>query len=74
MSAYLNVFFGIVGLVTLTGAVWIKDSRRRGILAAIGGAMMLVYSISIHDPIFIALQAVFIVSSLVEVRRPPAKK
>lgn len=74
MSRYLIIFFGMVGLITLTGAVWIKDGRRRGIMAAMGGAMMLVYSISIHDPIFIALQAVFIVSSLVEVRRPPAKK
>jgi lipid-A-disaccharide synthase-like uncharacterized protein len=74
MITYLNIVFGIIGLITLTYAVWIKDSRRRGILAAVGGVLMLVYSISIHDPIFITLQVVFIVSSLVEVLRSPAKK
>jgi|GEM_PF-2286566 lipid-A-disaccharide synthase-like uncharacterized protein len=74
MIAYLNIFFGIAGLITLTYAVWIKNSRRRGVWAAIGGVLMLVYSISLHDPIFITLQAVFIVSSLVEVLRSPAKK
>ena len=74
MIAYLNIIFGIIGLITLTYAVWIKDSRRRGILAAMGGAFMLVYSISIRDAIFIILQTVFIISSLIEVVKMSKKK
>jgi lipid-A-disaccharide synthase-like uncharacterized protein len=67
MITYLNIIFGVLGLITLTYAVWIKNDQRRGILAAIGGAFLLVYSISVHDAIFIILQIVFIVSSLIEV-------
>jgi len=74
MIVYLNIIFGIVGLVILTCAVWIKNSRRRGILAAAGGTFMLVYSISIRDAIFIILQTVFIISSLIEVVKTPKKK
>jgi hypothetical protein len=74
MVAYIEIFFGVIGLMILTYAVWIKNDRRRGILSAIGGAFLLVYSISVHNAIFIILQIVFIVSSLIEVIKISKKK
>ncbi|MFA7309050.1 MAG: hypothetical protein WC045_03190 [Patescibacteria group bacterium] len=60
------IIFGIIGLLGISAAVWVKDERRQDILFIIGGAFLLAYSIYINDAIFIALQIIFIVSTLFE--------
>jgi len=65
----MTIIFGIIGLLAISFAIWLKNERRQDILFVIGGASLLVYSISIGDIIFIVLQIVFIVSALVEILR-----
>ena len=57
--------FGIVGLIIITIAIWLKE-RKQDTLFIIGGVCLLLYSVSIGNTIFIILQAVFIISALAE--------
>lgn len=61
------IVFGIIGLLVISFAIWLKDESRQDILFIIGGGALLIYSISVGDVIFIILQIVFIVSALAEV-------
>lgn len=51
---------GIAGLLLIIAGVIVTQREREDILYILGGAFLLAYSISIRDPIFIVLQAVFI--------------
>ncbi len=64
---------GIIGLLIISFAIWLKNERRQDILFVVGGILMLVYSISIDSIIFAVLQAVFIASALFEILRLPRK-
>ena len=67
--------FGILGLLIITYAVWLKNEKRQDLLFIFGGLSLLIYSIWIQDIIFIVLQIVFIVSALIErVRLSRSKK
>jgi len=64
----LIAIFGLICIITGTSLISSKVSiRRRYIypLLVMGGICLLAYSIYLKDPIFIILQAVFIVSSLI---------
>ncbi len=63
------IIFGIFGLLIISFSVWLKNERWQDILFIIGGASLLVYSVSIGDVIFIILQIVFIVSALMELAK-----
>ncbi len=58
--------FGIIGLIIIAAAIWLKNEKAQDVLFIIGGLSLLVYSIYIEDAIFIVLQALFILSSLAE--------
>lgn len=60
------VIFGIAGLLLISYAIWLKNEKRQDFLFILGGMALLIYSIFIKDLIFIVLQIVFIISSLVE--------
>lgn len=63
------IIFGIIGLLLISFSIWLKNERRQDILFVVGGASLLVYSISIGDVIFTILQTVFIVSALIELAK-----
>lgn len=58
--------FGIIGLILITTGIF-KNDESQNILFALGGAGLLVYSISLRDPVFIPLQTIFIFASLYEI-------
>jgi len=60
------IIFGILGLITITVAIWLKNEKTQDVLFILGGALLLVYSVYQKDIIFIILQAVFIISSFLE--------
>ena len=60
------IIFGILGLLVISFSIWLKNERKQDIWFVLGGALLLIYSIGIHDTIFIILQIVFIVSAAVE--------
>mgnify|MGYP001584504956 CR=1 FL=1 len=60
---------GIIGLIIISMAIWVKIEKKQDILFVIGGVLLFVYSISIENVIFSVLQAVFILSALVELVR-----
>jgi len=62
----MNIIFGIVGLLIVSVAIWIKDERKQNGLFIVGGLGLLAYSVVIGDWIFIALQIIFILSALIE--------
>ncbi len=66
--------FGIVGLIVISIAVWIKKERNQDVLFVIGGLFLLGYSIALRDKIFIILQLVFILSSAVELLKIKRRK
>lgn len=60
------ITFGIIGLISISIAVWIKIEKWQNILFIVGGIFLLLYSIYIQNIIFIILQIIFIISTLVE--------
>jgi hypothetical protein len=60
------ITFGILGLISISIAVWIRNERRQDVLFMVGGIFLLVYSIFIKDTVFIVLQIIFILSTLAE--------
>jgi hypothetical protein len=67
------IIFGIIGLLIISFAIWLKNERKQDILFVVGGISLLIYSISIGNVIFIVLQVVFIASSLFEILRLAGK-
>lgn len=70
----MYIIFGIIGLLIISAAVWMKSERRQDQWFIVGGAALLCYSWSRHDPVFIVLQLVFIASSFVELIRMRGKR
>jgi lipid-A-disaccharide synthase-like uncharacterized protein len=60
------IIFGVLGLLAISFAIWLKNEKKQNILFIIGGALLLVYSFVIDDIIFIILQIVFVLSALIE--------
>jgi lipid-A-disaccharide synthase-like uncharacterized protein len=60
------IIFGVIGLLIISVAIWIKNEKRQDVLFILGGLCLLIYSISIKNIIFSVLQIVFIISSLIE--------
>jgi len=69
MGISLYTIFGILGLITISIAIWLKNERRQDFWFIIGGALLLVYSVGIGSTIFIILQVVFIASAFLELLR-----
>jgi hypothetical protein len=64
MVAIFAKIFGVLGLLTITRGVFIKKEKSRDLSFAVGGVLLLVYSIYLRDTIFIVLQIVFILSNI----------
>ena len=60
------ITFGIIGLLIISGSLWIKNEVKQNILFICGGVSLLLYSIYIDDMVFIVLQCVFILSAGLE--------
>ncbi len=58
--------FGAIGLILITWGVLIKDKKKESIVFILGGLALESYSISIKDPIFITLQAIFVIVAMYE--------
>jgi len=65
---------GAVGLILITWGIFAKKEIKQDWIFALGGLFLLVYSISLRDPIFIPLQIVFIIASLYEIYKIKSKK
>jgi len=76
----ISLFAGIVGLVVISYAVWVRKEKWQDVLFIIGGLLLLIYSISISSSIFIILQIIFILSAIAELvklshkRKQPKKQ
>lgn len=55
---------GIAGLLLITAGVLRKKRKEEDVLYIAGGLLLEIYSIYLHDDIFIVLQIVFILSAL----------
>jgi len=64
---YIFKIIGATGMILITIGIVSKNSLRRNILFTLGGALLLAYSISLHDPVFIPLQTIFTAASLYEI-------
>ena len=56
-------------MLVISFSIWLKNERKQDVWFVLGGALLLIYSIGIHDTIFIILQVVFIVSAAAELLR-----
>ena len=65
-STQIVTITGIIGLIVISYAIWIKNERKQDFLFIIGGLALLSYSFYQKDLIFFILQIVFIVSASVE--------
>ena len=61
------MIFGILGLLIISYAIWLKNEIKQDGFFVIGGLLLLAYSIYINDKIFIILQIVFITSAFIEI-------
>lgn len=63
-SLFIARSVGALGLFCISaGVLQSENVQRQDELFIVGGVGLLVYSVSLHDPIFIPLQIVFIFSS-----------
>ncbi|MGC9602873.1 MAG: hypothetical protein ABSF47_00135 [Minisyncoccia bacterium] len=62
----LFMVFGILGLLVISFSIWLRNERKQDLWFILGGALLLGYSVSINDVIFIILQVVFIASAAAE--------
>lgn len=67
MAPYLLTISGIIGLMSISTAIWIKKENRQDLLFIIGGCFLLIYSIGIGNIIFSILQVIFIISASIEI-------
>ncbi len=74
MDRYIFKLFGIIGLLIITTGIFSKSQTAQDKIFATGGLFLLLYSIHLHDPIFITLQSVFILASLYEIYKLNSKK
>ena len=65
---------GIIGLILISWGIVIKKRKDRDSMFVIGGFLLLIYSISILDTIFIILQCVFILSAIYDITKKRRKK
>jgi sulfite exporter TauE/SafE len=63
----MKLIFGVVGLLVISIAIWIKEEKKQNILFIIGGILLLVYSLYIRDWIFVTLQIIFTLSAFIEI-------
>jgi len=63
----MNIIFGIIGLLVISYAIWVRDEKRQNYYFILGGILLLSYSVYIGDWIFIVLQIIFILSASVEI-------
>ena len=68
------IVFGIIGLIVISYAIWIKKETAQDIAFLIGGIFLLVYSIYVQDAIFIMLEVVYILSVSIELIKLHKKK
>lgn len=61
------IIFGIIGLVLIIVAIFIEDNRKQARVELAGGMALLVYSIHIHNVIFIVLQSAYILAAGYEI-------
>lgn len=58
---------GAIGMLILVWGILNKSNLTRNILFTIGGILLLLYSIYLRDPIFIPLQIIFTIASVIEI-------
>jgi len=66
MILSMLIISGIIGLIVISIAIWVRDEKKQDILFIVGGCFLLVYSVGIKNIIFSVLQVVFIISALIE--------
>lgn len=66
MEPTFITLLGVIGLILVALAIWLRNEVRQDILFISGGLLLLVYAISIGNPIFILLQIVFVASAFAE--------
>ncbi|MCR4327952.1 MAG: hypothetical protein NUV53_00335 [Patescibacteria group bacterium] len=65
----LALLCGVVGLLVISRAVWLRNERAQDEWFIVGGILLLVYSVSIGSAIFTILQLVFILSAFWELKK-----
>jgi len=65
-STQIVTITGIIGLIVISYAIWIKNERKQDFLFIIGGLSLLSYSFYQKDLIFFILQIIFIASAFIE--------
>jgi hypothetical protein len=69
MLELLPKLLGALGLICITWGIFVKKEIKQDWIFASGGVLLLVYSISLKEPIFIPLQIVFTLASLYEIAK-----
>lgn len=72
--AILMKFLGALGLILITWGIFEKNIRHRDRIYIIGGSGLLIYSLYLRDPIFIPLQLVFILASVLHIYQLKKKR
>jgi lipid-A-disaccharide synthase-like uncharacterized protein len=66
MEIFVKIM-GAIGLLFITGGIFIKNEIKQDWIFIAGGFGLLIYSLWLKDPIFIPLQIIYIIASLYEI-------
>lgn len=73
----MDIFFkilGAIGLILISWGVLIRKEKKQDVIFILGSTGLLAYSIYLRDPIFIPLQAIFILVTTWELWKLHSKK
>ena len=69
-----NIILGVVGILIISYAFWLKNERTKDKLFLIGTIILLSYSILVEDIVFITLQIILIISIIASLIMKREKK
>ena len=69
-----NIILGVVGILIISYAFWLKNERTKDKLFLVGTIILLSYSILVEDIVFITLQIILIISIIASLIMKRGKK
>ncbi|MCX6780847.1 MAG: hypothetical protein NT003_01885 [Candidatus Magasanikbacteria bacterium] len=74
MRFFMFKMIGALGLILISIALLLKNRKKQDVLYILGGIFLELYSLHLHDSIFIVLQIIFTLSAVYDLCKCGSKQ